>query len=81
VKFFPAEAAGGVNMLKALSGPYSDLKIMPTGGVNKENISDYLALKQVVACGGTWMVSKALIEEKNWQEIGRLTKDAVNAVK
>ena len=81
VKFFPAEAAGGVNMLKALSGPYRDLKIMPTGGVNKENISDYLALKQVVACGGTWMVSKALIEEKNWQEIGRLTKDAVNAVK
>jgi 2-dehydro-3-deoxyphosphogluconate aldolase/(4S)-4-hydroxy-2-oxoglutarate aldolase len=80
VKFFPAEAAGGVKMLKALSGPYHNLKVMPTGGVNKDNINDYLALKQVVACGGTWMVSKALIDQKNWQEIGRLTKEVVEAV-
>lgn len=81
VKFFPAEAAGGVSMLKALSGPYRGLKIMPTGGVNQHNIHDYLALPQVVACGGTWMVSKSLIDAKNWDEIGRLTKEAVEAVK
>jgi len=80
VKFFPAEAAGGVNMLKALSGPYQHLNIMPTGGINKDNINDYLALPSVVACGGTWMVAKDLIDSKNWEEIGRLTRDAVAIV-
>ncbi|UJF17711.1 bifunctional 4-hydroxy-2-oxoglutarate aldolase/2-dehydro-3-deoxy-phosphogluconate aldolase [Vibrio sp. SS-MA-C1-2] len=80
VKFFPAEAAGGVKMLKALSGPYQDLKIMPTGGVNKDNINDYLALPNVVACGGTWMVTKALIDNKDWAEIGRLTREAVASI-
>lgn len=80
VKFFPAEAAGGVKMLKALSGPYQHLNIMPTGGINKDNINDYLALPSVVACGGTWMVAKDLIDSKNWEEIGRLTRDAVTIV-
>lgn len=77
VKFFPAEASGGVKMIKALLGPYSQLQIMPTGGVNLQNLRDYLAIPNVLACGGSWFVEKSLINQKNWAEIGRLTKEAV----
>ncbi|QEH46309.1 bifunctional 4-hydroxy-2-oxoglutarate aldolase/2-dehydro-3-deoxy-phosphogluconate aldolase [Aggregatibacter actinomycetemcomitans] len=77
VKFFPAEASGGVKMIKALLGPYAQLQIMPTGGIGMQNIKDYLAIPNVVACGGSWFVEKKLINEKSWQEIGRLTKDVV----
>ncbi|MBN6075895.1 bifunctional 4-hydroxy-2-oxoglutarate aldolase/2-dehydro-3-deoxy-phosphogluconate aldolase [Aggregatibacter actinomycetemcomitans] len=80
VKFFPAEASGGVKMIKALLGPYAQLQIMPTGGIGMQNIKDYLAIPNVVACGGSWFVEKKLINEKNWQEIGRLTKDVVEWV-
>ena len=76
VKFFPAEACGGVPFLKALSGPYPNLNIMPTGGITPANLCDYLALPQVLCCGGSWMVSEQLVQSKNWQEIGRLTKQA-----
>ena len=75
VKFFPAEASGGVKMIKALLGPYAQLQIMPTGGIGMQNIEDYLAIPNVVACGGSWFVEKKLINEKSWQEIGRLTKE------
>lgn len=71
VKFFPAEASGGVKMIKALVAPYSMLKIMPTGGISAENLQDYLAIPNVVACGGSWFVEKSLIKEKKWQEIER----------
>ncbi|WP_044470205.1 bifunctional 4-hydroxy-2-oxoglutarate aldolase/2-dehydro-3-deoxy-phosphogluconate aldolase [Mannheimia massilioguelmaensis] len=81
VKFFPAEASGGVKMIKALLGPYASLKIMPTGGVSVSNIKDYLAISNVVACGGSWFVDKKLINEKNWDEIARLTKEVVELVK
>uniref|UniRef100_UPI0021580B8C bifunctional 4-hydroxy-2-oxoglutarate aldolase/2-dehydro-3-deoxy-phosphogluconate aldolase n=1 Tax=Vibrio jasicida TaxID=766224 RepID=UPI0021580B8C len=80
MKFFPAEAAGGVAMLKALSGPYKDVQFMPTGGVNEGNINQYLALPNTVACGGTWMVPQSLIENQDWEEIGRLTREAVKVV-
>ncbi|MFD0965654.1 bifunctional 4-hydroxy-2-oxoglutarate aldolase/2-dehydro-3-deoxy-phosphogluconate aldolase [Seminibacterium arietis] len=80
VKFFPAEASGGVKMIKALLGPYNQLQIMPTGGVNLNNIKDYLAIPNVVACGGSWFVEKSLIQSKNWVEIGRLTKEVVELV-
>ena len=80
VKFFPAEASGGVNMIKALLGPYSQLDIMPTGGIGMQNIKEYLAIPNVLACGGSWFVEKNLINAKNWQEIGRLTKDVVEWV-
>ncbi|EHK91498.1 bifunctional 4-hydroxy-2-oxoglutarate aldolase/2-dehydro-3-deoxy-phosphogluconate aldolase [Aggregatibacter actinomycetemcomitans] len=80
VKFFPAEASGGVKMIKALLGPYAQLQIMPTGGISMQNIKDYLAIPNVVACGGSWFVEKKLISEKNWREIGRLTKDVVEWV-
>lgn len=77
VKFFPAEASGGVKMIKALLGPYPDLQIMPTGGINADNLNDYLSVPNVVACGGSWFVEKRLIADQNWQEIGRFVKDAL----
>ena len=66
MKFFPAEQNGGVAKLKALAGPYKTLKWMPTGGVNAKNLADYLAFDQIVACGGTWMVKKDLIQQEDW---------------
>lgn len=80
LKFFPAEASGGVNMVKALLAPYTDVSLMPTGGVNQSNIKDYLAVPRVVACGGTWMVDKKLIEAGDWDELARLTREAVALV-
>ena len=77
VKFFPAEASGGVKMIKALLGPYANLQIMPTGGISPSNIKDYLAIPNIVACGGSWFVEKSLIQTKNWDEIGRLVREAV----
>ena len=81
VKFFPAEASGGVKMIKALLGPYAQLKIMPTGGIRLQNIQDYLAMPNVVACGGSWFVEKTLINAKNWSEINRLTQEVVTLIK
>jgi 2-dehydro-3-deoxyphosphogluconate aldolase/(4S)-4-hydroxy-2-oxoglutarate aldolase len=79
LKFFPAEVAGGVGMLKALSGPYghTGVKFIPTGGVTSENIRDYLKLPIVAAIGGSWMVDKKLINEKKWGEITRITRHAI----
>ncbi|MFA0088154.1 2-dehydro-3-deoxyphosphogluconate aldolase [Vibrio sp. 10N.286.49.C2] len=80
LKFFPAEASGGLNMLKSLLGPYQQIKIMPTGGINPENIHEYLSLPAVLACGGTWMVDKKLVNDGNWTEIGRLVREVVKSV-
>ncbi len=80
VKFFPAEAAGGLPMMKALAGPYTGLKFMPTGGINADNLTEYLSFKKVIACGGSWMVKSALIEEERYDEITRRTKEAVALV-
>lgn len=77
LKFFPAEASGGINMVKSLLAPYTDIELMPTGGINPANIKDYLAIPRVLACGGTWMVDKKLIEEGNWEELARLTREAL----
>ncbi|EIV8495863.1 bifunctional 4-hydroxy-2-oxoglutarate aldolase/2-dehydro-3-deoxy-phosphogluconate aldolase [Vibrio vulnificus] len=80
LKFFPAEASGGINMVKSLLAPYTDIELMPTGGINPANIKDYLAIPRVLACGGTWMVDKKLIESGNWEELARLTREAVALV-
>lgn len=80
LKFFPAEASGGVNMVKALLAPYCDVHIMPTGGINPANIKDYLAIPRVLACGGTWMVDKKLIENGDWDALAKLTREAVELV-
>ncbi|MET2970038.1 bifunctional 4-hydroxy-2-oxoglutarate aldolase/2-dehydro-3-deoxy-phosphogluconate aldolase [Vibrio harveyi] len=80
LKFFPAEASGGINMVKSLLAPYTDIELMPTGGINPANIKDYLAIPRLLACGGTWMVDKKLIEAGNWEELARLTREAVALV-
>lgn len=81
LKFFPAEAAGGVNMLKSLAGPYAHtgVKFVPTGGITAANLAKYLKLPVVAAIGGSWMVDKALIDEGKWEEITRLTSEALEA--
>ena len=81
VKFFPAEQNGGVAKLKAVAGPYTNLRWMPTGGVNAKNLLDYLSFNKIIACGGTWMVKKDLIEAENWDEIGINTENAEEAMK
>ena len=80
VKFFPAEQNGGVAKLKAVASPYTNLRWMPTGGVNAKNLMDYLSFDKIVACGGTWMVKKDLINDEKWDEITRLTKEAVQTM-
>lgn len=80
VKFFPAESSGGAKKLKDLSGPYPDVKFMPTGGINENNMHDYLALNNVIAIGGSFMLPQALIDEKNWDAIEALCKKAVKSM-
>ncbi|ENR5392350.1 TPA: bifunctional 4-hydroxy-2-oxoglutarate aldolase/2-dehydro-3-deoxy-phosphogluconate aldolase [Providencia rettgeri] len=75
LKFFPAEASGGVAMLKALSAVYP-VKFMPTGGIGVKNIKEYTALPAVLVCGGSWMVPNDLIDSENWQELGKLIAEA-----
>ncbi|MEO5912762.1 MAG: bifunctional 4-hydroxy-2-oxoglutarate aldolase/2-dehydro-3-deoxy-phosphogluconate aldolase [Luteolibacter sp.] len=81
LKFFPAEVAGGVDMLKALAGPYghTGLKFIPTGGVSSGNLAAYLKLPVVAAIGGSWMVDKQLVNEGKWTEITRITREALAA--
>ena len=81
VKFFPAEPSGGLNMIKALAAAYVDLKFMPTGGINPKNVKDYLAYNKIVACGGSWMVKKDLINAGDWNKIAALVKEAADIVK
>ena len=80
VKFFPAEAAGGIAMIKAMSAPYSGVKFMPTGGINSGNINNYLSFNKVLACGGSWMVDKKLVAAGNFAEIERLSREAVETI-
>ena len=80
VKFFPAEAAGGIAYLKAITGPYGNLKIMPTGGISAKNMNDYLALKNVLAVGGSWMVKADMIEAGDFAGITALCKEAVRTM-
>ncbi len=77
LKFFPAASMGGVNSLKAFSGPYAGVKFIPTGGINPANVGAYLKLPNVLACGGSWMAGQKLIASKNYAEIARLTRAAV----
>ena len=80
VKFVPAEAAGGVPMIKAMSGPYGGMKFMPTGGINADNLLSYLSFPKVFACGGSFMVNDKLIETGNFAEITRLTREAIGVM-
>lgn len=77
VKFFPAEAAGGLAMIKAMSAPYVNMKFMPTGGINAKNLISYLDFNKIIACGGSWMVSDDLIKAGDFNKITELTREAV----
>ena len=77
VKFFPADAFGGLKTLKAISAPFQQIQFIPTGGINPQNLPEYLRFPQVIACGGSWMVQSDLISEGRFTEITRLTKEAV----
>ncbi len=76
LKLFPAVAVGGVNLLKGFSGPFADVKFCPTGGVTVQNASDFLALPNVIVCGGTWLTPKEYVNQKNWAKITQLAKEA-----
>ena len=81
VKFFPVEQFGGVATIKALAAPYTQMKFMPTGGVNAKNLESYLSFKKIVACGGSWMVKGDLVDAKEFGKIEEMTKEAVELVK
>jgi 2-dehydro-3-deoxyphosphogluconate aldolase/(4S)-4-hydroxy-2-oxoglutarate aldolase len=80
LKFFPAEAIGGIATLKAIAAPYSGIKFIPTGGINATNLADYLALPMVLACGGSWMVKADFITNKDFDKITHLTQEAMSIV-
>jgi 2-dehydro-3-deoxyphosphogluconate aldolase/(4S)-4-hydroxy-2-oxoglutarate aldolase len=80
VKFFPASASGGVESLKALSAPFPMVRFIPTGGITPTSLSSYLALRSVLAVGGSWMVAGSLIAAGNFEEIRRQSAAAVHAV-
>lgn len=81
VKFFPAEPAGGLKMIKALAAPYVGVKFMPTGGINAENVKAYLAYDRILACGGSWMVKGELVKNGEFDKIREMTAEAVEIVK
>ena len=81
VKFFPAEPAGGLNMIKALAAPYVGLKFMPTGGISPKNVRDYLAYNRIIACGGSWMVKNELVKAGDFAAITEMAKECVQIVK
>ncbi len=79
-KFFPAEAAGGVRMLKSIGGPFPQVTFCPTGGISPENYQEYLALANVACVGGSWVVPSRLIKEQAWKKITELSRQAVQSV-
>ena len=80
-KLFPATLAGGIDILKALSGPFPSMRFCPTGGVNLENINDFLSLDNVLCAGGSWIVPKQALKEKNFKEIIKLCSEAMQIIK
>lgn len=76
VKFFPAEQAGGLAMLKAMAAPYTMLKFMPTGGINTKNLKEYLGFSKILCCGGSWMVKGDMIKNKEFDKITEMTREA-----
>ena len=81
VKFFPAEPAGGLKYIRAIAAPYTRMKFMPTGGINPQNVREYLAYDRIAACGGSWMVKNTMIENNEFDRIEELVKEAVEIVK
>jgi 2-dehydro-3-deoxyphosphogluconate aldolase/(4S)-4-hydroxy-2-oxoglutarate aldolase len=80
VKFFPAEAFGGISMIKAMAAPYANIKFMPTGGIDIKNLNTYLSFNKVIACGGSWMVNKELLKNGDYATVTKLSKEALFAI-
>lgn len=80
IKFFPAEAMGGVPFLQALAGPFRDARFVPTGGINASNLADYLRVPGVIACGGSWLVSPALLAERQFDRVEALGREALKII-
>ncbi|MFQ3194298.1 MAG: 2-dehydro-3-deoxyphosphogluconate aldolase/(4S)-4-hydroxy-2-oxoglutarate aldolase [Colwellia sp.] len=81
LKFFPAEASGGVKAIQSIGGPFPDILFCPTGGINLSNVNDYLALSNVACCGGSWLVTDEIIKNKDWPKITELAKQALAQIK
>ncbi len=81
VKFFPAEMSGGLNMMKALAGPYTNISFIPTGGINASNVREYLKWDRIVACGGSWMVNQKMLNTGNFEAIKSAAREASQIVK
>ena len=81
VKFFPAEPLGGLKLIKAMAAPYVNVKFMPTGGINENNVREYLAYDRILACGGSWMVKDSLVKAGDFAKIEELTREAAAIVK
>ena len=81
MKFFPAEASGGVKAIKSISGPFPDVTFCPTGGIGPDNYNDYLALNNVKCVGGSWLAPDDAIESGDWARITQLAKEAVAGAK
>ena len=81
VKFFPAEPAGGVAMIKAMAAPYNQLRFMPTGGIGTQNLKDYLGFDKIICCGGSWMVPGKLLDAGDFGAIEALAREAAQIVK
>ena len=77
VKLFPAEVLGGIDLIRALAAPFPEARFVPTGGLSADNAAGYLALPQVVAIGGSWMVAPSLLRAGDWSEVERLTAEAL----
>ena len=81
VKFFPAEAAGGLKMIKSIAAPYTQMKFIPTGGINANNMKDYLEYDRILAIGGSWMVKSDIIKSGDFDKVEALTKEAVKKLR
>jgi 2-dehydro-3-deoxyphosphogluconate aldolase/(4S)-4-hydroxy-2-oxoglutarate aldolase len=77
-KLFPAEAVGGMQLLNSLAGPFPNARFCPTGGLSRDNFRDYLALPNVVCCGGSWMASDAMVKSGSWDEIEQLARESMD---
>ncbi|MBZ7969372.1 bifunctional 4-hydroxy-2-oxoglutarate aldolase/2-dehydro-3-deoxy-phosphogluconate aldolase [Campylobacter molothri] len=80
LKFFPAQAAGGINMLKSFSAPFQEIKFCPTGGISLDNMNDYLKLDNVLCVGGSWLTPKELILDKKWNQITQIAKQSLGQI-
>jgi 2-dehydro-3-deoxyphosphogluconate aldolase/(4S)-4-hydroxy-2-oxoglutarate aldolase len=81
MKFFPAEAAGGVSLLRSLAAPLPDIQFCPTGGISLENAAAYLALPNVVTVGGSWVAPSSLVESRDWTAIEELSRETVTVLR